>query len=118
MSRVCSGLAGFEESEDRQHPPVLGFALRQVELGQDAPDVFLDRALGGMRRRHPDVDDRQLRPGRTDQGEQSGLIPRLADDVEPGTVEQAGETFTQQDIVVGEHDPGCGPALWRRLRCD
>ena len=39
-------LAGFEEPENRQHPPVLGCALRQVELGQDAADVFLDRALG------------------------------------------------------------------------
>src|SRR5689334_3592332 len=36
-------LAGFEEPENRQHPPVLGCALRQVELGQDAADVFLDR---------------------------------------------------------------------------
>ena len=40
------GLTRFEKSEDRQHPPVLGFALRQVELGQDAADVFFDGALG------------------------------------------------------------------------
>ena len=69
------------------------------------------QALGGLRRRHPDVDDSQVGPGRTDQGEQPGSVPRLAGDVEPGTVEQAGETFAQQDIVVGEHDPWCAPAL-------
>src|ERR1700691_836772 len=38
--------AGFKEPEDRYHSPVLGFALRQVELGQDAADVLLHRALG------------------------------------------------------------------------
>ncbi len=66
---------------------------------------------------HPDVDDRQFRLGRTDQGEQSGSIPGLADDVEPRTIEQAGEAFTQQDIVVGEHDPGRALAIRRRLGC-
>src|SRR5260370_10537502 len=38
--------SGFEEPEHRQHPPVIGVAFRQVELGQDAADVLLDRALG------------------------------------------------------------------------
>ena len=66
---------------------------------------------------HPDVNDRQLRLGRTDQGEQSGLVPCLADNVESRTVEQAGEAFAQQDIVIGEHDPGCPPALRRRFGC-
>jgi hypothetical protein len=41
----------------------------------------------------------------------------LADDIEPGTVEQAGEAFTQQDVVVGEHDPGRAPALRCRFGC-
>src|ERR1700748_2975687 len=39
-------LAGFEEPENRQHSPVFGCTLRQVELGKDAADVFLNRALG------------------------------------------------------------------------
>jgi hypothetical protein len=60
---------------------------------------------------------RSGRPGRTDQGEQPGSVPRLAGDVEPRTVEQAGEAFAQQDIVVGEHDPECAPALQRRFWC-
>ena len=37
----------------------------------------------------------------------------MADDVEPGTVEQASQAFTQQDVVVGEHDPECAPVLRR-----
>src|ERR1700751_1186813 len=40
---TTSGLASVEEPQDRQHPPVLGLALGQVELGQDAADVLLDR---------------------------------------------------------------------------
>jgi hypothetical protein len=52
---------------------------------------------------------------RTDQGEQFCPVPCLAGDVEPGTVKQAGEALTEQDVVVGEHDPGCVPGL--RLRC-
>jgi hypothetical protein len=60
---------------------------------------------------HPDVDDRHLWLGRADQCEQPGPIPRLADDLKPRTVQQAGEAFTQQDIVVGEHHPRCTPAL-------
>ncbi len=41
------------------------------------------QAPGGVRRRHPDVDDRQLRTDRTDQGEQFCTVPCLADHVEP-----------------------------------
>ena len=61
------------------------------------------QAPGGVRRRHPDVDDRQLRTDRTDQGEQFCTVPCLADHVRTGTVEQAGETFAQQDVVVGQY---------------
>jgi len=38
--------AGLEESEYCEHPPMISSALRQVELGEDAADVLLDRALG------------------------------------------------------------------------
>jgi hypothetical protein len=73
------------------------------------------QALGGLRGRHPDVDDRQFRAGRTDQGEQFCPVPGLAGDVEPGTVEQAGQALPQQDVVIGQHhldrapDPRCRP---------
>jgi hypothetical protein len=43
--RDLSGLTRFEERQDGQHPPVIGSAFGQVELGEDAADVFLDRAL-------------------------------------------------------------------------
>jgi hypothetical protein len=66
--------------------------------------------------RHPDVNDRQLRPGRTDLGQQFDTVAGLADDIEPGTIEQTSQAFTQQNVVVGEHDPGCAPVL-RRFGC-
>jgi hypothetical protein len=65
-------------------------------------------------RRHPDVDDRQIRPDRTDLGEQFGTVTGLADDIEPATIEQASQAFTQQHVVVGEHDPG-GASVLRRF---
>jgi hypothetical protein len=58
---------------------------------------------------HSDVDNRQIRTDRTDRGKQFGPIPDLADDVETVTIKQTGQAFTQQDIVVGEHDTGRGP---------
>ena len=61
--------------------------------------------LGGVRWWHPDVDDRHLRVDRTDQGEQLDPIAGLADHPEPRTLEQAGQAFTQQDVVVGQHHP-------------
>src|SRR5580693_813793 len=42
------GLAGIQEPQDGQHPPVLGVALGKVELGKDAADVLFDRALGDV----------------------------------------------------------------------
>jgi len=68
--------------------------------------------LGGGR-----VDNRQLRLGRTGQGEQFGAVSRLADDLKPRAVKQAGEAFAQQDIVVGEHDPRCTPTQRRCVGC-
>src|SRR5260370_38334536 len=41
-------LTGIQEPQDRQHPPVLGVALGQVQLGQDAADVLFHRALGDI----------------------------------------------------------------------
>jgi hypothetical protein len=52
-------------------------------------------------RRHPDVDDRQFRPDRTDQFEQFRAISCLAGDLVTRAVEQAGQALAQQDIVVG-----------------
>src|SRR5580704_19517554 len=40
--------AGIKEPQDGQHPPVLGVALGQVKLGQDAADVLFDGALGDV----------------------------------------------------------------------
>jgi signal transduction histidine kinase len=62
-------------------------------------------ALGGMPRRHADVDNRQVGLDGPDEREQPGAVPRLARDLVPGTGEQAGQALSQEDIVVGEHGP-------------
>jgi signal transduction histidine kinase len=40
----------------------------------------------------------------TDQGQQRGSIVSLADDVEPCSREQARYAFTEQGVIVGQHD--------------
>ena len=53
---------------------------------------------------------------RTDLGQQFDTVARLADDIEPGTIKQTSQAFTQQNVVVGEHDAGRTPVL-RRSGC-
>ena len=62
-----------------------------------------------MRRRHPDVDDGQVRIALADELEQLTPAARLADDIEPGPFEQTRETFAQQDVVVGDDDATACP---------
>src|SRR4051812_21489930 len=38
--------SGAQVGQARQHPPVVLLGRRQVQLGEDARDVLLDRALG------------------------------------------------------------------------
>ena len=45
---------------------------------------------------------------RAGQREQFGAVPGLADDLESRPFEQAGQALAEQDIVIGQHDPGCG----------
>ena len=56
------------------------------------------------RGRHPDVDDHQLRFAITHEPEQLCAIGGLAHHVETRPVEQTGQTFAKQDIVVGDDD--------------
>jgi hypothetical protein len=57
-------------------------------------------ALVGVRRRHPDIDDRDIGLVLADRGQERGSLPCLGDDLDPGLAEQAGEPFTEQDGVV------------------
>jgi hypothetical protein len=53
--------------------------------------------------------------GRTERtwAQQLDTVAGLADDIEPGAVQQASQALTQQDIVVGKHNPECAPGLRR-----
>jgi hypothetical protein len=58
-----------------------------------------------MRRRHPDVDDGELRLVLAYQLEELTCISCLTDDVVAGPVEEAREPLAKQDVVVGDNDP-------------
>ena len=47
--------------------------------------------------------------------DQLGGVAGLADDLEARTLEQAGQTLAQEDVVVGQHDPGRASCSWQRL---
>jgi hypothetical protein len=57
-----------------------------------------------MRRRHPDVDDHEVGLVLADEVEELARITCLADDLEVGALEQAGEAFAQKDVVLGDGD--------------
>ena len=62
------------------------------------------QALVGVRRRHPDVDDRDVGLVGADLAQQVLGVAGLADDVEARLFEQAHETLAQQHGVIGDHD--------------
>jgi hypothetical protein len=55
-----------------------------------------------MVRVHPDVQDHEVRLLRPHEREELGGVACLADDLEPGTLEQARKAFPEQDVVVRE----------------
>jgi signal transduction histidine kinase len=59
----------------------------------------------GVVRRHPDVDDRKVGTLVADEGDQLRRSTALTDDHETGALEQARQTFAEQDFVIGEDDP-------------
>ena len=63
------------------------------------------QALVGVGRRHPDVDDRDVRVLLADRGEELRGVAGLGDDLETGLGEQAGDALPQEDRVVSERDP-------------
>ena len=57
-----------------------------------------------MRRRHPHVDDHDVRPGQVDLADQLLGRSHLGDDVESGLAEQPVEALAEQHVVVCDHD--------------
>src|SRR4029453_17946783 len=82
--------------------------LREPERGRAGPaPADLDRraqALVGERRRHPDVDDADVRPLAFDGLDQAERVLHRADDLMPLVAEQAAEPLAEQDAVLGDHD--------------
>ena len=77
---------------------------QNADFGQFTPDDRCHvKTLGGVGWRHTDVDDKQIRIFRTDQGEGFGGIAGLADNVEPGAPEQARQPFTKKNVVVSHN---------------
>jgi hypothetical protein len=54
-----------------------------------------------VRRRHPDVKDRDVRTFQIDEPHELTDVPGLADDLEAGCRERAGKRLTQEDGIVG-----------------
>src|SRR6476619_3689175 len=98
-------LAGFEEPENRQHSPVFSCALQQVELGKDAADVFLDRALGD----EDPLGDARVGPALGHEGEHVALTWRQ--DIEWITPPASLDEFLHQGWIY--HRGACGDPLDR-----
>jgi hypothetical protein len=69
--------------------------------------------LGGVRRRHPNVDDHELRFVLTDEIEKLRRIARLTDDLEIRPLEHARQALSEKDVVVGHNDPTA--VVWERI---
>jgi hypothetical protein len=54
--------------------------------------------------RHPDVDDRDVGPARSDDPQQRIGVPAASGDLDAGVLEQPRETVAQEHLVVGDHD--------------
>ena len=66
-------------------------------------------ALGVVTGGHADVDDDEVGLLLADQANQLLRVTASTRDLEPGAHQQPGDSFTEQDVVVGHHDPrGCG----------
>ena len=61
--------------------------------------------FGRMRRRHPNVNDDELGPVLADERQQLVRVAGLTDNLEVGPLQEARQTFAQENVVVGDDDP-------------
>jgi hypothetical protein len=107
--------------EQVANPPAAGQQLHRVlDLGmrrqdQDARGRELQadhpgrlQTLGGIGRRHPDVDDHQLGRLLADQREKLRAAAGLPHHLETGALKQAGQTLPEKDVVLSEDHPQPG----------
>ena len=91
---------------------MLDLDVRGEDEDRDLRQLVADRPrrlepLGRMGRRHPDVDDRNLRLLPSHELDQAVGVARLADDVVAALPQQRGETLAKQHVVVGDRHPLC-----------
>src|SRR3954454_24875312 len=91
---------------DQRHG-VLGLEVLGEQQDADLRSLLADpprraRALVGERRRHADVDDRDVGGVLLDGPEQRVAVPHVGDDLLAGVREQPGEARPQEDLVLGE----------------
>ena len=73
-------------------------------------------ALGRVRRRHTDVDDRKIGLVQAHEGKEVIPVTGLTDDLEAVPVKQTRDAFPQQEIVVRDDDPHAARALVPLIR--
>src|SRR5215207_3925037 len=91
VERVA-GLDVVGEDQDSHGVPV---------SGADLPGGV--QPLHRVRRRHPDVEDSDVRPGLVHESEQVRYVASLAHDVDVLVPEQLHQTRTEQGVVLGQH---------------
>ena len=69
----------------------------------DAPSR--DQPFVGVRRRHPDVDEGDIRPLERHRSHQFVRVAALRNDLDAGIGEQPGQARPHQHDVVGDYDP-------------
>ena len=72
-------------------------------------------AFRGVTRRHPDVDEDELGPRLADELDRPYRVASLADDLKARSLEQAGDSFSEKDVVVGQHHTRLAPTAARGI---
>jgi PAS domain S-box-containing protein len=96
--------------------------MRREQQNPRFGELFADRAGGvkaleRMRRRHPDVDDREIGHVVAHERQKSRCVTGLADDVVPGSTQEARNPFAQENVIVRQDNPSrrhAGPELTPR----
>ena len=105
LQQVADALGALGEQVER----VLGLDVLREHEHAGAGMLLADLARGaqplvGVRRRHADVDERDVRAVRAHLQHQLVGRPGLPDDVEPGLLEQSRDPLAEQNRIVGEND--------------
>ena len=105
LEQVADALGALGEQVER----VLGLDVLREDEHARAGMPLADLARGpqplvGVRRRHPDVDDRDVRAVGAHLQHQLLGVARLPDDLEARVLEQPRDPLAQEHRVVGQHD--------------